>query len=477
VFCRFFCAVIVLLLSGRSISAALITNGDFEAGTLVGWTIFTTVNGTVGTGNPPFPRVIPFDTTGNGPSLAAQFEVGQLVSEGVSTHRGGGIFQTITTGAGLINLDADVASLGFCQPACVNGDGGQFDLLLDGMVLDSVTFGDIASGQVLRAGLTGLVPVAAGNHDVRILVTRAATESGVTQYIDNISASSVPEPGSAILLSLGAGMLLLLRIFLFIYHLSLSMENVSYTARSRRKDQLARRGNGNRMTGNSERTSNRFPMLSGISRGIIAMAFLLLVAPGAKADVMYCYQGNHFDTASGPYTAMMSVSGCLTLTVDLSTKGTSGLTSYASDAVAFSFTDGVQTLSFCAGCPRFAIEISFATVDGTISEWDVQYNTILGNSIRTSLLPGPIATDEGIFNVPGGTFTPPATYEGQNDGQPGIWTSHQINDAIPEPASSTLLMTAIAAVALLVGKKSWRSALTHYRHLVRNSEVLHLRIW
>jgi hypothetical protein len=70
--------------------ADLITNGDFQTGTLAGWTVFTTSNGSDGAG---LPNVVSFNTTGGGASDAAQFNVGEINFD--RTPQGGGLSQTI----------------------------------------------------------------------------------------------------------------------------------------------------------------------------------------------------------------------------------------------------------------------------------------------------------------------------------------------------------------------------------------------
>lgn len=191
--------------------AGPIVNGDFEDGTLSGWTAFRTTNGTVGSGIPAFPRVVLFDTAGSGTSLVAQFRVGQVVFEGSSSPRGGGIFQIITTSAGPLNFRANVSALGLCDQECANVDAGAFELQLDGAVLDRVDLGPIGNGEVLRGVLSGSVAVGAGSHDLRIQITRTHTEAGATQYVDDVAATAAPEAGSEVLLGVGGAALWLLR--------------------------------------------------------------------------------------------------------------------------------------------------------------------------------------------------------------------------------------------------------------------------
>lgn len=131
-------ATALILGLGTAAQATPLINGDFEAGNLNGWTTFTTVNGTLGTG---FPNVVSFDT--NNDSVAtnsAQFRVGQ-VSFQSGVYGGGGIYQMVSLGAGSLSISADIAALG--GPVVSNLSGGLFELLLDGVLLDSHDFGRI----------------------------------------------------------------------------------------------------------------------------------------------------------------------------------------------------------------------------------------------------------------------------------------------------------------------------------------------
>lgn len=157
-----------------------VVNGDFEAGDLSGWTLFSTENGTV------WSAVVPFDTDGDGAATgSAAFTVGQATFEGFDVQRGGGVYQEVVVGEGELSLSADVASE-HPYPFC-NFDGGTVALLLDGSVQDSRTFGEVC-GPVVRSGqLSASVVISApGRHELRFLFTRAAMPSGVADYLDDV---------------------------------------------------------------------------------------------------------------------------------------------------------------------------------------------------------------------------------------------------------------------------------------------------
>jgi hypothetical protein len=185
-------------------NAAIITNGDFATGDFTGWTLFTTSNGSPGPSGSGLPAVTSFNVTGAGAQNAATFQVGEVAFNG--TQQGGGITQTVTLPGGPISFFADIASLGI---AGVNGEGGVFNVLLDGITEDTLDIGTIDSGAVIRDTLSFATTEGAGAHTLEILITRPfLNATGVTpeQFITNIAISAVaavPEPASLVLLAAG----------------------------------------------------------------------------------------------------------------------------------------------------------------------------------------------------------------------------------------------------------------------------------
>ena len=125
-------------------AATPLINGDFETGNLNGWTSFTTPNGMVSHAIGPYlysgPNVSLFDTSTSGTATySAELNVGAVVFAGLP--EGGGIYQIVNLATGDLAVTADIASsfsLAFC-----NGDGGTIQLLVDGIVVGTHSFGEV----------------------------------------------------------------------------------------------------------------------------------------------------------------------------------------------------------------------------------------------------------------------------------------------------------------------------------------------
>jgi len=202
-------AMAAALLATAAQAAQVVANGDFSAG-FTDWTTFTTANGALGFS--PDPQVTSFDVTGFGASDAAELQVGDTPNNG-GVEDGGGLRQTITTVAGPLNFNADVAAF---ASHLTNGEGGVFSVLLDGVTLDTFTVGAINAGTVDRGVLSFSQVVTGGSHDLELLATRRFTNCcsrGDTpfQYFDNVSGlqagtGSAPEPAAWAMMIVGFGL-------------------------------------------------------------------------------------------------------------------------------------------------------------------------------------------------------------------------------------------------------------------------------
>ena len=183
-----------LLLLGAGLAVALtfaavasavgangIVNGDFETGSLSPWTTFTTANGAIGGAD-----VESFDTTGNGASLAATFNVGEVIFTG--SGEGGGIYQNFSGAPYTVSADV-AAQAAPAHPG--NADCGTFFVQLDGSTIASHAFGGCPGSSVARWHFfVHIANGVSGFHQLRILIERKFTAAGPTltpnEYVDNV---------------------------------------------------------------------------------------------------------------------------------------------------------------------------------------------------------------------------------------------------------------------------------------------------
>jgi hypothetical protein len=195
-------ALPIVLLPCTVAASPIIVNSDF-AGGLTGWTVFSTANGAANA------TVASFDVDGDGSSSsAARFNVGELAF--TNLQEGGGIFQSFTSDAETLTFGADIATTE-TQFVFGNASGGVFSMLIDGATVGSFDFGEVHGLTTERSTLSATVPLVAGGHELRFLITRpyrfTLPDWTPLEYIDDVtvqpSVSTVPEPATLTLLGLG----------------------------------------------------------------------------------------------------------------------------------------------------------------------------------------------------------------------------------------------------------------------------------
>ena len=174
------------------------------------------------------------------------------------------------------------------------------------------------------------------------------------------------------------------------------------------------------------------------TKTVLSLAVALTIALVAQpmfANTIYSYTGNPFTNVTAPYTTSDFVSGMLTLAGPLA----ANMPLTAVTPIAFSFSDGVQTLT--QSDVRFS-EFLFATgPSGAITQWEVQLQGFgRGSLINTDdFLRGDLGISGG-----GGGFVDLA----------GTWTSRTVADT-----GSTLSLMTLTLMALgLVARRFQRAA-------------------
>ena len=106
---------------------------------------------------------------------------------GGTAQEGGGVYQNVYLAARDYSLTVDIAAADD-GTELGNGEAGLFELMLDGVVVDSYDFGAITSNATKHSLLAAMPGVTEGNHEVRIRITRPVRQelSTVTQYLDNV---------------------------------------------------------------------------------------------------------------------------------------------------------------------------------------------------------------------------------------------------------------------------------------------------
>jgi hypothetical protein len=195
--------VLLLITVGSARADNLLSNSSFQDGNFNNWVLGTTSNGTAGEG---FPIVTTWPLGGMN---SAEYEVGNVNGDG--TYQGATLSQEFTTSGGSLSLGFDYAAMG--DGIHHNADAGEFVLMLDGIVLNSIDLGGIDPTQLITGELTADAMVSAGTHDFEIEILRPYLSSPANTpyqyvtdaFVNGAGGGTTPEPGTFVLL--GSGLL------------------------------------------------------------------------------------------------------------------------------------------------------------------------------------------------------------------------------------------------------------------------------
>ena len=143
-----------------------------------------------------------YDIDGSGPlgdSLAARFQVGEV--NHTSQWEGIELVQDVSLVGGTESaFDADVSASS--NQGNNNYDGGKFELILDGAVLNTWNAGYIEGYQKLYGHVSATyTPGSDGPYEIGLRITRPWTPANIYQLVDNFTG--IPEPATLTLLALG----------------------------------------------------------------------------------------------------------------------------------------------------------------------------------------------------------------------------------------------------------------------------------
>ena len=191
-----------------------------------------------------------------------------------------------------------------------------------------------------------------------------------------------------------------------------------------------------------------------VAVSLTLLAVAATVAPHAAQAVSvknYMYTGNEFTTATGPFVGSEIVGA---FAIDCGSAGGAGdctslaLDDYSSSITEFQFGAGDAAVS---DLDAILAQFVFSTnAGGAVIEWTfgVGNNNALIESCFP-IVPGQLCSASAV-----GDFATAPSGMGSNSGPPGVWFSNNLSVAeVPGPAALPLLLSALAALVLLVRRR------------------------
>jgi hypothetical protein len=182
-----------------------------------------------------------------------------------------------------------------------------------------------------------------------------------------------------------------------------------------------------------------------------ALAFALTPVSGARADVIYDYEGAALAlNAHAPFTTSDKVIGTITFSTPLAAN--LNLHSVSADVVSFSFTAGVETMTSAIYNPSFSRFNISTDAAGKITGWDIV--VAAGGLGQFNIENSFIGTGDEAFV--GANNFPPGTAFALNH------TSGEFTIAapVPEPTTWAMMMLGFCGLGFMAYRRRNGTALT-----------------